>query len=74
MNTLSERAKDQIQHQKDWWLAQWDLAKQYDLPLIIHTRDARDDTLAFMLEHHIDRAVIHCYSEDPLFAKELMTL
>ena len=68
----SEKALSQIENQKNWWLAQWELAQQYDLPLVIHTRDARDETLAFMLEHQISRAVIHCYSEDPEFARTLM--
>jgi TatD DNase family protein len=72
MDALSPRAIEQIENQKRWWLAQWELAKRYDLPLVIHTRDARDATVDFMIENHIDRAVIHCYSEDPLFAQRLM--
>jgi TatD DNase family protein len=72
MDSLSEKAKEQIENQKRWWLAQWELAKRYDLPLVIHTRDARDDTAEFMIENGINRAVIHCYSEDPAFAQRLM--
>ena len=68
----SERAKIQIQNQERWWLAQWDLAKRYDLPLVIHTRDARAETLIFMKEHNIDRCVMHCFSEDWEFARELL--
>jgi TatD DNase family protein len=71
-NNLSEKAREQIENQKQWWLAQWELAKRYDLPLVIHTRDARDATAGFMIEHGINRAVIHCYSEDPAFAQRLM--
>lgn len=55
-----------------WWLAQWELAKKYDLPLVIHTRDAREETLDFMIHNNVNRAVIHCYSEDPLFARTLL--
>ena len=51
---------------------QWELAQKYDLPLVIHTRDARDATLDFIVGHDIYRAVIHCYSEDPDFAQKLM--
>ena len=51
---------------------QWELACKYDLPLIIHTRDARYDTLEFMREHGIDRCVMHCFSEDISFARELL--
>lgn len=72
MDVLSPRAIEQMENQKRWWLAQWELAKRYDLPLVIHTRDARDATAEFMIVHGINRAVIHCYSEDPAFAQKLM--
>ncbi len=72
MTTLSDRAKEQIEHQKNWWLIQWEIAQKYDLPLVIHTRDARDATLAFMKEHDIYRVVMHCFSEDWDFARELL--
>ena len=72
MDALSDIAKQQIENQKRWWILQWNLAKRYDLPLVIHTRDARDATADFMIENNINRAVIHCYSEDPAFAQKLM--
>ena len=72
MDALSPRAFEQIENQKRWWTLQWKLAKRYNLPLVIHTRDARDATADFMIENGINRAVIHCYSEDPEFAQRLM--
>lgn len=63
---------EQKSNQEQWWLLQWELAQKYNLPLVIHTRDARDATLEFMIRHNINRAVIHCYSEDPEFAQKLM--
>lgn len=72
MVNLSLKAQEQIKNQKNWWLAQWELAKKYDLPLVIHTRDARDETLLFMRENNIDRCVMHCFSEDWDFAQELL--
>ena len=68
----SQKALRQIESQKAWWIMQWELACKYDLPLIIHTRDARYDTLEFMREHRIDRCVMHCFSEDISFARELL--
>jgi TatD DNase family protein len=62
----------QKNNQEQWWLLQWGLAQKYKLPLVIHTRDARDATLEFMIHHNINRAVIHCYSEDPEFAQKLI--
>ena len=58
--------------QKSWFHVQSELAKKYALPLIIHTRDARDDTLACIREYGITHAVMHCYSEDVTFAEALL--
>ena len=68
----TDTALRQIESQKAWWIMQWELACKYDLPLVIHTRDARDDTLDFMRENGIDRCVMHCFSEDSEFARELL--
>lgn len=72
MDRLSQKAQLQIQNQKHWWRIQFELATRHDLPLIIHTRDARDATLEFMKSEGIGRAVMHCFSEDFDFAQELM--
>lgn len=72
LDHLSSLAQEQIENQKHWWKAQWELAKKYDLPLIIHTRDARDETLAYIQEYSIHRCVLHCYTEDWEFAKTLL--
>jgi TatD DNase family protein len=49
-----------------------ELALKYNLPIIIHTRDAREDTLRYIKESGIRKVIIHCFSEDYSFAKELM--
>ena len=72
MANLSPKAREQIENQKYWWLAQWELARKYDLPLVIHTRDARNATLEYMIQNHIDRCVMHCFSEDLDFAQKLL--
>lgn len=71
-NHLSEKALIQKKNQEYWWLEQWKLAEKYDLPLVIHTRDARDATLHFMKRNHITRCIMHCFSEDWDFARELL--
>lgn len=58
--------------QEIWFSEQWELAQRYDLPLVIHTRDARDATLEFMKSNGIKRCVMHCFSEDWDFARALL--
>ena len=62
----------QRQTQLEFFRAQAELALQLDLPLIIHTRDATDDTLALIKSCGVKRAVIHCFSETLSFAQELL--
>ncbi len=62
----------QKQTQRLFFAAQAQLAVRLDLPLVIHTRDAAADTIILLKEQGIRRAVIHCFSEDPAFARELM--
>lgn len=47
------------------------VARQVKKPLIIHTRDARQDTMALLRSHHADDAggVLHCFTEDWSMAK-----
>ena len=53
--------------QLEAFLRHVELAKKHDLPLIIHTRDAREDTISFFKKHIVGtgvRGVVHCFSED----------
>jgi TatD DNase family protein len=40
-----------------------DVAKELDLPLIIHTRSAQADTLSIMRERNAAKGVMHCFTE-----------
>jgi TatD DNase family protein len=62
----------QKQTQRAFFAAQAELALKLNLPIVIHTRDAASDTIALIKEYGIKRAVIHCFSENPAFAQELM--
>jgi TatD DNase family protein len=50
------------------------LAKELDLPLIIHSRQAQADTLAVLRSHAPLKAVVHCFSGDEEFLKECLDL
>lgn len=45
-------------------------------PLIIHTRDAKDDTLQILKEEHASEVggVLHCFTGDQAFAKQALDL
>lgn len=59
-----------LQRQKDAFKAQIELALEHSLALIVHTRDAGDETLRSLEEFKNEnlRGVIHCFSEDQNFA------
>jgi len=50
------------------------LAKDLNLPLVIHTRNAEADTLKIIKEFLPLEAVVHCFSGDADFLKECMDL
>ena len=63
-----------VQTQKDVFRAQIELALTHDLALVVHTRDAPDETLSVLEEYRKDitRGIIHCFSEDAAFAKQVI--
>lgn len=49
------------------------LAKELDLPVIVHSRDACEDTLN-ILKKHKPKGVVHCFSGSAETAKEIIKL
>ncbi len=51
-------------------------ARQVDKPLIIHTREAAQDTIDILRAEHAEEpgGVIHCFTEDWAFAKKALDL
>ena len=61
--------------QKKWFIKQLELARELDLPVIIHSRDAAADTLEIMKEHAQGlRGVIHCFSYSIELAREYVKM
>lgn len=61
--------------QKKWFIRQLELARELDLPVIIHSRDAAEDTLKIMKEHGQGlRGVIHCFSYSKELAREYVKM
>lgn len=64
------------QRQHDGFRAQIELALTFKLPIIIHTRDAGDETLRIIEEYTQNglSGIIHCFSEDITFAHHAIKL
>jgi TatD DNase family protein len=50
------------------------VAKKVNLPLVIHTRDAQEDTLRVLREFMPVKAVVHCFSGDKNFLSTCLDL
>jgi TatD DNase family protein len=50
--------------QREWFEKQLQLARELDMPLFLHERDAFDDFSAILARHkpNIKNAVVHCFS------------
>lgn len=62
--------------QRQVFARQLELARDLDLPVIIHDRDAHRDTLEILKRHEPYPAggVMHCFSGDTALAREIMEL
>ena len=69
--------EEEVQKAQRYWFAQqMGLARESQLPVIIHSRDAAEDTMRVMKEVHAEEipGVIHCYSYSPEMAKEFIKM
>lgn len=57
--------------QRYWFDRQMKLAIEYDMPIIIHDRDAHGDTMELLKKYPEASGVLHCYSGSAEMAKEL---
>jgi TatD DNase family protein len=60
--------------QKAVFKAQMKLAEELQLPVVIHDRDAHEDTLNIMKEFPKVKGVVHCFSGSVEFARECIKL
>lgn len=65
--------------QKEWFIRQIRLAKELDLPIIVHSRDAAEDTMDIIREHYSEctsrvNGVIHCFAYSAEEAKKYIRL
>lgn len=69
-------SKDDIDLQQESFIVHLEAAGLAKLPVIVHTRDARDDTIGLIKAHgHNDYSgVLHCFTENWEMAKQALDL
>lgn len=62
--------------QQKWFARQIDLARRLNLPVIVHDREAHEDTLKILRAHHADEVggVLHCYSGSAEMVRDVLDL
>lgn len=66
--------KDDIDKQKELFRKQMLIADEYNLPVVIHSRDAVNDTLSILKEFPNVHGDIHCFSGSLETAKEYLKM
>jgi len=60
--------------QRDVFITQMRIALEADKPIVIHTREAWQDTIALIRDHGIRAGIMHCFSEGPDQARQALDL
>lgn len=67
--------KDNIEKQKEYFIKQIEIARKYNLPIVVHSRDAAQDTYNILKEYASDmKIVMHCFSYSLEMAKKFLEL
>ncbi len=69
-----DRSFDEQQYQA--FHNQIELALEFKLPIVIHSRDSMEQTIAVVREHQQGnlRGIFHCFNEEERFAREIVDL
>jgi TatD DNase family protein len=62
-----DKQRELFAHQLEW-------AVEFQLPVVIHSREAEDDVLSSLREKKCSRGVIHCFTEGPNMARGAVKL
>ena len=69
-------SEDNKAEQQAAFAAQIDIANQLAKPIIVHTRSAREDTIALLRENHAEKCsgILHCFTENEQMARQALDL
>lgn len=68
------RMRQPEEMQKQSFEYQIDLAARHDLPVIVHSRDAMEDTITILKKKSPPKGIMHCFPGSPADAKRLLDL
>jgi TatD DNase family protein len=68
------RQNTSVDKQKEFFKKQLLLANKYNLPVLLHIRDAFDDAYEIIKESKVSKGVVHCFSGDFEIAKKFVDL
>lgn len=60
--------------QKKWFVRQLELAKELDMPVVIHDRESKGECLEILKQHNVSNGVVHCFSGSAETAREILNL
>ena len=64
-----------VELQKKYFLEQIKLSNKYELPIIIHSREAQEDVYKILKENVVKKAgIMHCYSGTPEMSKKFIEM
>ena len=71
-----EKDPERRENQKYWFRRQFELAKREKIPVVIHSREAAQDTYEMLRDLHAEEipVVIHCYSYSTEMAERFLSL
>ena len=62
------------EEQKQWLVRQLELARELDLPVVIHDRDSKGECIDILRQAGIHRGVMHCFSGSAETARQLVAM
>ena len=67
--------KDNKEYQKEFFVKQIEIANKLNKPIIVHSRDAINDTYELLKKHLVNKkGIIHCFSSSVEMANEFIKL